>query len=87
MKGQAVSQVVGSETLLPAPSPFPQEQVLVGAPLNNSFPLKSEELVLGCGASLHHLYSFQTAMILSLSNVPGGFSENIKPPNRLSNRV
>lgn len=82
-----MSQVVGSETA-PLPRPrFPREQVLLGAPLNNSFPLKFEELVLGCGASLHHLYSFQTAMILSLSNVPGGFSENIKPPNRLSNRV
>lgn len=34
-----------------------------------------------------HLYSFQPAVILSLSNVLGGFRENVKLPNRLSNWV
>lgn len=77
-----VAQIL--KTLLPESH---RVQVLLGAHLNNSFPLKFEELVLGCGASLHRLYSFQTAMILSLSNVPGGFRENRKLPNRLSNRV
>lgn len=53
--------------------------------LNSSFPLK--EFVPGCGASLYHLYSFQTAMILSFSNVPRDFNESIKLPKCLSNWV
>lgn len=44
-------------------------------------PWSLRNVSLGCGTSCHHLYGFQTAMILSLSNVPGGFSENRKLPN------
>lgn len=82
---RGTSTAAQARRLRPSLHPFPREQVLLGAHLNNSFPLKFEELGLGCGASLYHLSNFQPAMILSLSNVLGGFRENVKLPNRLSN--